>query len=179
MSAGSSQQYLTQHICGERYALPLSRAREVLRFGPLTPVPGVPPSIRGVIHVRGRVVPVVDLAVRFGRPPQEPTPWTCFVLVEVDVEGEPALLGMMVDSVDSVVELKAEDVLPPPPFGTAIRTEFLLGMSRRDDGILLLLDVDRVLAHHELLAVGELAAHEPGAQDASRPEKSGPGDAPA
>jgi purine-binding chemotaxis protein CheW len=172
MSAESTRQYLTQHICGERYALPLPRAREVLRYSPVTPVPGVPPSVRGVIHVRGRVVPVVDLAVRFGRPPQEPTPWTCFVLVEVDVDGEPALLGMMVDTVDSVVELAPGDVLPPPPFGTAIRTEFLLGMSRLgDDGILLLLDVDRVLAHHELLAVGELAAREP--------EKSGSGDAPA
>jgi purine-binding chemotaxis protein CheW len=170
-----TRQYLTQHLCGERYALPLSRAREVLRYGPITPVPGVPPSIRGVIHVRGRVVPVVDLAVRFGRPAQEPTPWTCFVMVEVDVDGEPTVLGMMVDAVDSVVELAPADVLPPPPFGTAIRTEFLLGMSRLGDGILLLLDVDRVLAHHELLAAGALAAREL-ATPGSRP---GSGDAPA
>ncbi|QSQ20005.1 chemotaxis protein CheW [Pyxidicoccus parkwayensis] len=179
MSVESTRQYLTHHICGERYALPLSRAREVLRYVPVTPVPGVPPSVRGVIHVRGRVVPVVDLAVRFGRPAHEPTPWTCFVLVEVDVEGEPAMLGMMVDSVDSVVELAAGDVLPPPPFGTAIRTEFLLGMSRHGDGILLLLDVDRVLAHHELMALGGLSAIEPGTQSASGPEKSASGDTPA
>lgn len=169
--SGDTRQYLTQQLCGERYALPLSRAREVLRYGPVTPVPGVPPSIRGVIHVRGRVVPVVDLAVRFGRPPREPTPWTCFVLVEVEVEGEPTVLGMMVDAVDSVVELAPGDVLPPPAFGTAVRTEFLLGMSRLGDGILLLLDVDRVLAHHELLEAGALAAW--------KAETPGPGDAPA
>jgi purine-binding chemotaxis protein CheW len=163
MSADAPVQHLTFLLGEERYALPLPRARMVLRYEPVTPVPGVPPSLRGVIHLRGRVVPVVDLAVRFGRPALVATPWTCHLLVEVDIDGEPTQLAMMVDRVDSVVELGAKDVLPPPPFGTAIRADFLRGMARQDGGLVLLLDVDRVLAHHELLAAGELAAGGPGA----------------
>lgn len=152
------RQFLTFRIGEERYALPLLRAREILHHTPVTPVPGVPPSIRGIIHLRGQVVPVVDLAVRFGRPPQPATPWTCFILVEVEVDGEPTLLGVVADAMEQVVEWTPEDVVPPPPFGTAIRVEFLLGMGRHGDGFVLLLDVERVLAHHELLAAGELAS---------------------
>jgi purine-binding chemotaxis protein CheW len=166
MSGGA--QHLAFSLGGERYALPLARVREILRYEqPATPVPGVPPSIRGVIPLRGRVVPVVDLAVRFGRPPLAATRWTCLLLVEVDIEGEPTPLGMMVDVVDTVVELSAGDVLPPPAFGTAIRTEFLQGMARGAEGLTLLLDVDRVLAHHELLAAGTLASGASGAPGAS------------
>lgn len=159
--AASAVQHLTFLLGGEQYALPLARVREVLRHEPITPVPGVPPSIRGVISRRGRVVPVVDLAVRFGRPPLVATRWTCFLLVEVDIEGERTQLAMMVDQVDSVLELAAQDVLPPPPFGTAIRADFLRGMARQDSGLVLLLEVDRVLAHHELLSAGALAAQPP------------------
>jgi purine-binding chemotaxis protein CheW len=147
------QQFLTFRLGPERYALPLARAREILHYTPLTPVPGVPPSIRGVIHLRGQVVPVVDLGVRFRQPPSPPTAWSCFILVEVEIEGEPALLGVPVDVMEDVVELAPEDVVPPPPFGAAIREEFLLGMGRHGDGFVPLLDVDRVLAPHELLAV--------------------------
>jgi len=116
-------------------------------------VPGVPPSICGVIHLRGQVVPVVDLGVRFRQPPSSPTAWTCFILVEVEIEGELALLGVTVDAMEDVVEWGAEDVVSPPPFGTAVRVEFLLGMGRHGDGFVPLLDVDRVLAPHELMAV--------------------------
>jgi len=157
----SAVQHLTFLLCEERYALPLPRVHSVLRHEPITPVPGVPPSIRGVISQRGRVVPVVDLAVRFGRPPREATLWTCFLLVQVDIEGEQTQLAMMVDRVDSVMELAEGDMLPPPAFGTAIRADFLRGMARQDSGLVLLLDVDRVLAHHELLAAGALSVQTP------------------
>jgi purine-binding chemotaxis protein CheW len=159
--SGDAVQHLTFLLGEERYALPMPRTREVLRYEPVTPVPGVPPSLRGVIHLRGRVVPVVDLAVRFGQPPRPATAWTCFVLVELAIEGESTWLAVLVDRVESVVELAAADILPPPPFGTAIRADFLRGMARHEGSLVLLLDVDRVLAHHELLAAGELAAREP------------------
>jgi purine-binding chemotaxis protein CheW len=159
-------QHLTCLLGEERYALPLFRVREVLRYECPTPVPGVPPSIRGVIHLRGRVVPVVDLAVRFGRAPLEATRWTCLLLVEVAIEGEQTQLAMMVDRVESVLELSETDVLPPPAFGTAVRAEFLRGMARQEGGLVLLLEVDRVLAHHELLAAGELVAGGPRTPDA-------------
>jgi purine-binding chemotaxis protein CheW len=145
-------QYLGLFIGGEEYAIGILRVKEILQFEAITRVPGTPPSIRGVINVRGSVVPVVDLAVRFGLPPTEVTRRACVVIVEVESEGDCAVIGVMADSVSQVLELGGEDIQPPPPFGTRVHVDYLLGMARAGNRFSVILDIDRVLGPDELVA---------------------------
>jgi purine-binding chemotaxis protein CheW len=110
--------YLTFFIAGEEYGIPILRAREILELGPLTRVPAAPPCVRGVINLRGAVVPVIDLAIQFGQPPCAPTKLTCVVVVEVALAGDIAVMGLMVDSVHQTMELDHESVGAVPSFGT-------------------------------------------------------------
>src|SRR5262245_64240491 len=121
--AAEETQYLGFHVADEEYAVGILRVREILEFDTLTKVPGTPPSIRGVINLRGRVVPVVDLAVKLGLPPSTATRETCIVVVETEVEGERAVMGVLVDSVSQVIDLPSSEVQPPPPFGTHVRVD--------------------------------------------------------
>ncbi len=153
-----SRQFLSFHLAGEEYAIEIFRVREIIEYGIVTHVPMTPPWIRGVINLRGGVVPVVDLAVRFSLPVAEVTPRTCIVIVETELGGASTPMGIVADSVSQVLDLGSEDVEPPPPFGARIRLEFLLGMARTDKKFALLLDIDRILSSDELLTLGE-ASH--------------------
>jgi purine-binding chemotaxis protein CheW len=154
--AAADGQYLGFQIAEEEYAIDILRVREILEYDEVTRVPTTPPSIRGVINLRGRVVPVVDLAVRFGLPEREVTRKTCIVVVEVDLEGESTVLGVLADSVSQVMDLAAGDVVPPPPFGSRVRVDWLRGIGRVDRRFVLLLDIDRVLSAEELRAAEKL-----------------------
>jgi len=145
-------QYLTFHLAGEEYAVGILKVKEIIEYGTLTIVPQTPPSIRGVINLRGNVVPVVDLAVKFGMAPSPITPRTCIVIVEVDLDGEQTTIGVVADAVSQVIELPSTDVLPPPPFGTGIRIDFLHGMGKTDNKFFLILDIDKVLSIEEAKA---------------------------
>jgi purine-binding chemotaxis protein CheW len=145
-------QYLTFAIGGEQYAVGILRVREILQFEQVTRVPTTPAWIRGVMNLRGSVVPVVDLAVKFSLPETVLTPTTCVVIVETVLGEQRAVMGLMADGVSQVVELGPGDVEPAPPFGARIRIDFLLGVARVRDGFALLLDIDRVLNADELLA---------------------------
>ena len=139
-------QYLTFHIAGEEYAVGILSVKEIITYGTLTTVPQTPPSIRGVINLRGSVVPVVDLAVKFGLPASPVTDRTCIVIVELNFGAEPTVMGIMADSVSEVVELFSDDILPTPPFGTHVSTDFLRGMGKSATKFVLILNIDKVLA---------------------------------
>lgn len=144
-------QYLGFSLAGENYAIELLRIREIIEQIPITRVPGMPALVLGVINLRGRVVPVVDLAMKMGMGPRPITRWTCFVIVEVSLEGERTTLGLLADSVSEVLDLGPEDIEPPPAFGTRTPVDYLRGLGRQEQRFILLLDLDRLLSAEELL----------------------------
>lgn len=143
-------QYLTFHLAGEEYAIGILRVREIIQYEAITRVPTAPPSIRGVINLRGSVVPVVDLALRFGLAATEVTRWTCIVIVEVALDGDSTVMGVLADSVSQVIDLLPAEILEPPAFGTRARVDHLLGMARMGRKFALILDIDRVLSEEDL-----------------------------
>ena len=145
-------QYLTFYVAGEEYAVTILKVTEIIECVALTHVPGTPPWIRGVLNLRGAVVPVVDLAVKFGLAPTVLTRRTCVVMVELEHDGERLVLGVMADSVHQVVELTADQIQPPPSFGPKVRVDCIHGMGVTGDALVVLLDIDRVLSSAEILA---------------------------
>ena len=155
-------QYLTFHLAGEEYAVGILQVKEIIAYGTLTTVPQTPPSIRGVINLRGSVVPVVDLALKFGLSASAVTNRTCIVIVEVNLDGEPTVMGIVADSVSQVVELSADDILPAPSFGTQVRMNFLQGMGKAGARFVLVLNIDKVLSSTELSNSVSTAGAQPG-----------------
>jgi purine-binding chemotaxis protein CheW len=135
-------------------------------------VPKTPEWVRGVINLRGSVVPVVDLAVKFRQPASAIGKLTCIVITEVECEGEAAVMGIMADAVSQVIDLKAEEIEPPPTFGTRVKTDYMLGMARAGKKFCLLLDTDKVLSTDELLDLNtsvEATDGEPSAEIVAAP----------
>ena len=151
--AYEARQYLTFTLNGEVLAIDILQVREIIEFGALTQVPMMPVTIRGVINLRGAVVPVVDLSARFGRGAAAVLRRSCIVIVEVASEEGLQTLGVMVDAVNKVMEIAAEDIEPAPSFGTRIRTDFIAGMGRVNDKFVIVLDVARVFAVDELALI--------------------------
>jgi purine-binding chemotaxis protein CheW len=160
MNATSPVQYLTFFVHDEEYAIEILCVREVMEALPLTRVPSAPASIRGVVNVRGAVVPIIDLGVRFQAARLTVTRFTCIVIVELPVDGEPVLMGLLVDRVNQVVELDEAQVEPVPPFGVNVRVDFLRGMGAAGTKFVMLLDLERVLSTSDLLAVSAMAEDE-------------------
>lgn len=156
------QQYLTFSLGEEMFAIGILAIREIIEYGHLTEVPMVPPFIRGVINLRGAVVPVVDLTVRFGRPAQEVTKRTCIVIIETDgaglaIQGQHShQMGIVVDAVSEVLEIPASEIEPPPEFGARIRIDFISGMGKVNGKFVVLLDVSRILSIEEVAVVGAM-----------------------
>lgn len=158
-STADHAQYLTFMLGSEAFAIGILAIKEIIEYGGITEVPMMPPSVRGVINLRGAVVPVMDLAVRFGRRSSEITRRTCIVIVEVEVDGEQQVLGVMVDSVSAVMEIPASDIQPPPSFGAKIPTDFIAGMGKLNDRFVILLNVNRVLSVDEIAVLAGVAAN--------------------
>ncbi len=150
-----SAQYLTFMLGGETFAIGILAIKEIIGYGGVTEVPMMPACIRGVINLRGAVVPVMDLAVRFGRAPTVAGRRTCNVIVELEVDGEQQVVGVMVDAVNAVLDIGAADIEKAPSFGANIRSDFIEGMGKVNGKFVILLDVDKVLAAE---GVAELAA---------------------
>jgi purine-binding chemotaxis protein CheW len=146
-------QYLTFKLAEEVYALDIGKVREVLDFTTVTRVPRTPDFMRGVINLRGSVVPVADLRVKFGLSATEKTVNTCVIITEVTVDGDTTVLGCLADSVQEVIELSPGDISAAPKIGTRLRTEFIRGMGKRDDRFIILLDIDKVFSAEELSLV--------------------------
>lgn len=148
-------QYLTFHLADEVYGVSLLDAREIIAHGQLTSVPMTAPCIAGVINLRGSVVPVVDLACRFGVRARAPSRRTSIVIFELRDGDDVVPVGAVVDAVSAVLEVQADQISPAPAFGTDVRTDFVAGMARVDRRQLVLLDVARVLAVEELAAFAQ------------------------
>jgi purine-binding chemotaxis protein CheW len=156
--AAEPAQYLTFQLAGEAYAIGILAIKEIIEYHGLTEVPMMPACVRGVINLRGAVVPVVDLQARFGRKQSEVTKRTCIVIVEVLSEGERQVIGVVVDAVHEVLEIAAADIEPAPAFGARIRTDFIQGMGKVRGKFVILLAVDHVLSLDDLRELSDVPA---------------------
>jgi purine-binding chemotaxis protein CheW len=157
------RQYLSFALAGSDYAVGILQVKEILQYETVTRVPSVPPSVRGVINLRGAVVPVVDLAVKFGLPVTAVTRRTCILIVEAALGGERTVVGIVADAVREVLELGPEEIEPPPSFGTQVRVDYLVGMGKAGKGFVLLLDLDRVISAGEKDLAAQALAVDPAA----------------
>jgi purine-binding chemotaxis protein CheW len=154
-------QYLTFMLGDETFAIGILAIKEIIEYGNLTEVPMMPQCIRGVINLRGAVVPVMDLSARFGKTAREVTKRTCIVIVEIEAHGEQQVVGMVVDAVNAVVEIAASEIEPPPTFGARIPSDFIEGMGKINGRFVILLNANQVLSADEMDA---LAKTDTGAQ---------------
>jgi len=153
----STNQYLTFTLGDEVFALDIASVREVLEYTTITKVPRTPEAIRGVINLRGRAVPVVDVRLKFGMPETQRTVNTCIIIVEVSLGGEETVLGALADSVKEVMDIEPKDIEPAPRMGTSIRADFIQGIGKQGDDFIILLDIDRVFTEDELSVVEAVA----------------------
>jgi len=156
-TAQEPQQYLTFMLGGEVFAIGILHIKEIIEYGQLTTVPMMPGFIRGVINLRGAVVPVVDLSSRFGGKRSEVTKRSCVVILELPVEDETQVIGVVVDAVNEVLEIAPGEIEPPPAFGTRIRTDFIAGMGKVRDRFVIILNVDKVLSSEDMALIGQVA----------------------
>jgi purine-binding chemotaxis protein CheW len=153
MGITETTQYLTFRLDEEVFALDIAQVREVLDYTNITRVPRTPEFMRGVINLRGSVVPVVDMRLKFGMTKTEQTVNTCIIIAEISIDGDTTVLGALADSVQEVIELSAEQIEPAPRIGTRLRTEFIRGMGKRDEEFVIILDIDRIFSADELSLV--------------------------
>jgi len=152
--AMEQQQYLTFFLSGEEYAISILRVKEIIVYDTMTTVPKTPRWVRGVINLRGNVVPVLDLAVRFGLEELPVTKTSCVIIVEwQQQENRETMMGVMADSVNQVMDITAEDVQPVPAFGTRITIEYLQGMVQQGKKFALLLNIDKILSADEVISL--------------------------
>jgi purine-binding chemotaxis protein CheW len=156
--AEESIQCLTFSVAGERFAVDILEIREIIEVGMMTSVPLAPDFVRGVVNLRGNVLPVIDLSVRLGRERQEITKRTCIVVVEVTVAREHLSLGIMVDEVNEILEISPEHLQPPPRVGGRMRTDFIRAMGRVDEIFIVLLNMNYVLNRGDMDQLQELAS---------------------
>ena len=155
-SINGTRQYLTFQLDDEVFAIDVANVREILEFNSVTRVPKSPEYMRGVINLRGSVVPVFDMRLKFGMTGTERTINTCIVVVEVSYEGEDIIIGALVDSVQEVFELEADQIEHAPKIGTHLRTEFIRGMGKRDETFIIILDIDKVFSVEEISSIQEM-----------------------
>ncbi len=148
-----STQYLTFKLDDEVFAVDIAKVREVLDFTSVTKVPRTPEFMRGVINLRGSVVPVVDLRLKFGLSKTEKTVNTCIIITEVTVDNETTILGALADSVQEVIELESGQIEPAPKIGLRLKTEFIKGMGKQNERFLILLDIDKVFSTEDIALV--------------------------
>lgn len=152
-SAQLGGKYLTFCLAGEEYGVEILKVREIIGIMDITAIPQVAPEVRGVINLRGKVIPVIDLRIKFGMEPAEYTDQTCVIVVDVGT-----LVGVIVDTVQEVLDIQADQIDPPPPLGAAVTATFILGMGKVKDDVKILLDIDRVLGGDELAGLVEAAS---------------------
>ncbi|QPK65151.1 chemotaxis protein CheW [Methylomonas sp. LL1] len=159
-SLAGAGQYLTFVLGGEVYALGILNIKEIIDYGNLTEVPMMPAFVRGVINLRGSVVPVVDLSARFGKGSTQIAKRTGIVIVETGVQSDDNQqdIGIIVDAVNEVIDIGQQDIEPPPSFGTGIRPEFINGMAKRNGRFIILLNVNRVLSVEEMADLSKAAS---------------------
>ena len=156
-AADREGKYLTFSLAGEEYGIGILKIREIIGMLPITSVPETPHYVKGVINLRGKVIPVVDLRLRFGMPEIAYTERTCIIVVEMKSSGGTVHIGTVVDAVSEVLNIKGEDIADTPSFGAKFNSDYILGMAKMGKGVKLLLDIDRVLSSEELVLLKEAA----------------------
>jgi purine-binding chemotaxis protein CheW len=145
--------YLTFTLAEEEYGIGILKIKEIIGMMPITSVPRTPEFVKGVINLRGKVIPVIDLRLRFGMEELEYTERTCIIVVEIDGQTGIILIGIVVDAVSEVLNIKNEDMEDTPAFGAKLNTQYILGMAKMEGGVKILLDIDQVLNAEELSAL--------------------------
>jgi purine-binding chemotaxis protein CheW len=145
--------FLTFLMANEKYGLEILKVREIIGMMDVTTVPTTPGFVRGVINLRGKVIPVVDLRLKFGLEAKEDTQRTCIIVVHLTHTAQEMTMGIIVDEVSDVLDIDQNQIEPPPSFGTNIRTDFILGMGKVDKKVMTMLDIDRVLTEQEVALV--------------------------
>ncbi|MDZ7794311.1 MAG: chemotaxis protein CheW [Spirochaetia bacterium] len=156
----TTNQYLTFSLSNELYALEVSKVKEVLEYQPITRVPKTPDFMRGVINVRGGIVPIVDLRLKFDLPAQEQTVDTCIIVLEIAIENETITVGTIADNVHEVVEIQPEEIEPTPKIGTRLDTDFIEGIGKNNDRFLVILNIDKILTSEEITSMADQAAQD-------------------
>jgi purine-binding chemotaxis protein CheW len=147
--------YLTFTLADEEYGIGILKIKEIIGMMPITSVPQTPDFVKGVINLRGKVIPVVDLRRRFGMEAIDYTERTCIIVVEIQGQTGMVMIGIVVDSVSEVLNIKREDIEETPTFGTRLNTDYILGMAKIEGGVKILLDIDRVLSAEESAMLGQ------------------------
>lgn len=160
-TVNETKQYLTFKLSDEIFGVDVAQVREILDYVKITKVPQTPDFMCGVINLRGSVVPVVDMNMKFGMVKTERTVNTCIVVVEVILNEEKTILGALVDSVQEVFEIEPENIEPAPKIGTKLKTEFIKGMGKREDKFIIILDIDKVFTSEELELVQDTGGYKP------------------
>ena len=149
--------YLTFTLAGEEYGISILKVKEIIGLMAITMVPQTPGYVKGVINLRGKVIPVMDLRLKFGMPAMAYTERTCIIVVEIKAGAARILIGIVVDAVSEVMNIKAGDIEETPNFGSRVQTDYILGMAKAGEGIKILLDIDRVLRAEEIEAMSMAA----------------------
>jgi purine-binding chemotaxis protein CheW len=149
--------YLTFSLAGEEYGIGILKVKEIIGMMPITTVPRTPGFVKGVINLRGKVIPVVDLRLKFGMEEIAYTERTCIIVVEIKGQGGSVLIGIVVDSVSEVLNIKGADIEDTPTFGARLDTDYILGMAKMNGGVKILLDIDKVLSGEEVALLDRAA----------------------
>jgi purine-binding chemotaxis protein CheW len=155
--AAKEGKYLTFSLDKEEYGIGILKVKEIIGMMPITPVPRTPSFVKGVINLRGRVIPVIDLRLKFDMPEIEYTERTCIIVVEVEMRVGQIPMGIVVDSVSEVLNIKGDEIEETPTFGTKLDTDYILGMAKTEGGVKILLGIDQVLAKDEINSVSSMA----------------------
>jgi purine-binding chemotaxis protein CheW len=142
--------YLTFSLAEEEYGIGILKIKEIIGMMSITTVPQTPDFVKGVINLRGKVIPVIDLRLKFGMDSMDYTERTCIIVVEIEGQSTTVQIGIVVDSVSEVLSIKGKDIEPTPTFGTKLNTEYILGMAKMEGGVKILLDIDKVLNSDEI-----------------------------
>ena len=149
--------YLTFTLASEEYGIGILKIKEIIGMMPITSVPRTPHYVKGVVNLRGKVIPVIDLRLRFGMEPMDYTDRTCIIVVEIGSQAMHVIIGIVVDSVSEVLNIKSEEIENTPSFGTNLDTRYILGMAKMDGRVKILLDINEVLGATELAALAKAA----------------------
>jgi len=155
--ADKEGKYLTFTLDNEEYGIGILKIKEIIGMMPITTVPQTPDFVKGVINLRGKVIPVVDLRLRFGMEEMDYTDRTCIIVVEIEGESGTVMIGIVVDAVSEVLNIKGEDIEDTPTFGTKLNTDYILGMAKKEGSVKILLDIDRVLSAEEISVLEKAA----------------------
>lgn len=156
-AANREGKYLTFALACEQYGIGILKIKEIIGMMNITEVPRTPEFVKGVINLRGKVIPIIDLRLRFGMVEIEYNDRTCIIVVEIQGQSEMVMTGIVVDSVSEVLSIRRVDIEDPPTFGTSLNTTFILGLAKMEGSVKILLDIDKVLTKEEIVQLGKAA----------------------